>query len=179
MKSTTLAGSRRGSLSAIRPQPRRHYEEEIRMGTPTRPWGSHRLPRTLLSDDPRRVTFRELLRRAEGVPVALADGTEGVVDETTFGPLGFDFWPVELVVATRDGRRRVPAAAIHRIDVREPRLWAGADSSGPLERDHRDPNERQRDEHRPDRLQHRHDLLHEPLLPGRPRPQPRARAGTR
>jgi hypothetical protein len=123
----SLDGVRLGPLSAIGPQPRQRHASEVRAGTPTLPWGSPRLPRTLLADGARRLTFRELLRRSEGVPVRFPDGSDGVVDEVVFRPLGYDFWPVALTVATAAGRRRVPAAAIDRVDVREPRLWASAD----------------------------------------------------
>lgn len=129
----TLVGTRWGPISAIRPQPRRHREDELWVGTPTAPWGSRRLPRTLLADGPRRTTFRELLRCAEGVHVTFPDGSEGIVDEVMFAPTGYDFWPVALVVATAGGARRVPAADIRRIDVREPRLWAGSAPEPSLE----------------------------------------------
>jgi hypothetical protein len=122
----SLDAIRRGRPSAIQPQPRRRHANEVWVGTPTRPWGSRRLPATLLADGPRRTTFRDLLRRAEGVLITLPDGSDGVVDEVLFAPFGFDFWPVALVVATAAGKLRVPAAAISCIDVREPRLWADA-----------------------------------------------------
>lgn len=92
--------------------------------------------------------FRELLLRAEGVPARFPDGSDGVVEEVVFGPLGSDFWPVALVVATAVGRRRVATATIGRIDVREPRLWASADSAGSLERDDGGRGDRDGDEQR-------------------------------
>lgn len=127
----SLVGTRWGPPSAVRPQPLRRHANEVRAGAPTRPWGSHRLPRTLRAGGPRRTTFRELLRRAEGVPVSFADGSEGVVDHVVFAPFGYDFWPVALVVATPAGSRRVATTAVRRIDVREPRLWAAAPTAAP------------------------------------------------
>jgi hypothetical protein len=121
----SLVGTRWGPISAIGPQPRRRHESEVWVATPTAPWRSRRLPRTLLAGDPRRTLFRTLLRRAEGVPVEFADGSVGTVEDMVFSVLGFDFWPQELVVATPDGRRRVSARSVRRIDVREPRIWVG------------------------------------------------------
>lgn len=126
-----IAGLRRGPISAIRPQPHRLHAAEVRAGTPTQPWGSRRLPRTLRADDHHRTLFRSLLRRAEGVPVELPDGESGVVDEVVFAPLGFDFWPVALLVAGTErgrwepaagARRRIAIGRIRRIDVRHPRI---------------------------------------------------------
>ncbi len=127
----SLVGTRRGPVSAIRPQPRRRHENEVWVHTPTSPWGSRRLPRTLLAGDPRRTLFRSLLRRAEGVPVELADGNSGTVEEVVFQTLGFDFWPEALVVSTPEGRHRVSTRAVLRIDVREPRIWIGGGSARP------------------------------------------------
>ena len=118
----TLVGTHWGPVSAIRPQPRRLHENEVWVHAPTAPWGSHRLPHRLLAGDPRRTLFRELLRRAEGVSVELADGRTGTVDEVVLSPLGFDFWPEQLVVRTREGQRRIPVAAVARIDTRDPRI---------------------------------------------------------
>jgi hypothetical protein len=87
----TLVGTHWGPLSAIRAQPRHWHENEVWVHTPTPPWGSRRLPRTLLAGDPRRTLYRTLLRRAEGVPVVFADGSNGVVAEVVLHALGFDF----------------------------------------------------------------------------------------
>lgn len=116
---------RRPPSPAIGPQPRRIRERELRAGVPTSPWRSRRMPVTIASDDHRRTLFRTLLRRAEGVPVELADGSAGTVAEVVFAPLGFDFWPVELAVETAAGRRRVPVRDVRRIDVRAPRISVG------------------------------------------------------
>jgi hypothetical protein len=121
----SLVGTRWGPISALGPQPRRIHENEVRVGTPTRPWGSRRLPRTLHAGDTRRTLFRTLLRRAEGVEVTFADGRTGVIDQVVLSPLGFDFWPEAFVVATPAGRRRPTARSVRRIDVREPHLWLG------------------------------------------------------
>jgi hypothetical protein len=133
-KSGSLATARLGPVSAIGPQPRRRHENEVWAGTPTAPWGSRRLPRTLLAGDPRRTLFRTLLRRAEGVPVEFADGDAGVVEKAVFSAVGFDFWPLELVVSTSKGRRRAPTALVRKIDVRSPRIVVGPVSGEPLER---------------------------------------------
>jgi len=126
-----IVGGRRGPISAVRPQPRRKHVAEVAEGTPTEPWGSRRLPRSIRADDHRRTLFRSLLRRAEGVPVELPDGETGVVEEIVFRPLGFDFWPVALMVGetgrdqsggTAGGRWRLPVARVSRIDVRHPRI---------------------------------------------------------
>jgi hypothetical protein len=109
-------------VPAVRPQPLGHHRAEVRAHTPTAPWGSRRLPRTLLPDDPRRTLYRSLLRRAEGVPVRFAGGDTGVVSEVVLPELGFDFWPEALLVATADGRRRVPVDRVARIETRGPRL---------------------------------------------------------
>jgi hypothetical protein len=130
----SLVGTHWGPISAIGAQPRRRREREVRAGTPTRPWGSRRLPRTLQASDRRRTLFRELLRRAEDIPVEFADGETGIVDTVVFPVLGFDFWPSELTVATARGRRRVPRSAVLRIDVREPRIVVASRSRDPLER---------------------------------------------
>lgn len=129
----TLVGTHWGPISAIGPQPRRRHEDEVWVGTPTRPWGSRRLPRTLLAGDGRRVLFREMLRRAEGVPVEFPGGEIGVVAEVVFSGIGHDFWPVELVVTLPEERerRRVPVAAVQRIDIQDPRIVAGAGSRRP------------------------------------------------
>jgi hypothetical protein len=86
--------------------------------TPAPPWGSSRLPRTLSSDDPRHTLFRELLRHAEGVPVAFPDATTGRVGDVVFPMLDFDFWPDALIVETPAGKRRVPISAVAQLDVR-------------------------------------------------------------
>lgn len=122
-----ITGLRRGPFSAIRPQPRQLRAAELAGGTPTQPWGSRRLPRTLHAGDHRRTLFRSLLRRAEGVPVEFADGERGVVAEVVFAPLGFEFWPVALLVFGNDAdttavRRRVPVGRVLEIDVRQPRI---------------------------------------------------------
>lgn len=150
----SLVGTRWGPLSAIQPQPRQRHVDEVRAGAPTRPWGSRRLPATLLANGPRRTTFRDLLRSSEGVPVTFADGSEGAVGEVVFGPFGFDFWPVSLAVDTAGGKRRVPAGAVDRIDVREPRLWVSSVPSEPRDRGRRSRQEqaRARDRHRLRRL---------------------------
>lgn len=175
----SLVGTRRGPISAIGPQPRRRHESEVRVGTPTVPWRSRRLPRTLLAEGPRRTLYRTLLRRAEGVPVEFADGSAGTVDDIVFSMVGFDFWPQGLVVATPDGRRRVPARSVRRIDVREPRIWVGPLSADPLERRGARRNERDGDEKRLRRLQRRHDLVEVGMLPRRHRQQPQAPVGSR
>lgn len=175
----TLVGTRWGPLSAIAPQPRRRRENEIWVGTPTLPWRSRRLPETLAAGDPRRTLFRSLLRRAEGVPVELPDGTVGTVEEVVFSPLGFDFWPQAFRVATPDGRRYVPAAAVRRIDVREPRIVVAAGSASPLERSGGRRDERHRDDQRLHRLHRRHDLVQERMLSRRHRQQPEAPVGSR
>lgn len=127
----TLVGTHWGPLSAIGQQPRRSHANEVWVHTPTEPWGSHRLPHTLAAGDPRRTLFRSLLRRAEGVPVAFADGSEGVVADVVLAPLGFDFWAEELAVTAADGRRRVPVGRVRQIDVRPPRILLGScQSSG-------------------------------------------------
>jgi hypothetical protein len=155
----SLLGTRWGPNSAIGPQPRRRHENEVRAGTRTPPWGSRRLPRTLLAGSRRRTLFRELLRRAEGVPVEFADGEPGTVERIVFPVLGFDFWPSELIVATRHGRRRVQRAAVVQIDVREPRILVGASSRQPLERGVSRRHEGRRDGTRLHRLERRrHDL---------------------
>jgi len=56
------------------------------------------------------------------VPVTFSDGTNGRVAEVVFPVLGFDFWPDALVVGTSEGKRRVPTAAVTRIDTRRPRI---------------------------------------------------------
>ena len=111
-----------GPVSAVRPQPRRRHADEVWVHAPTAPWGSRRLPPTLRAGDPRRTLFRSLLRRAEGVPVAFADGSAGVVAEVGLRELGFDFWPEKLVVAAPDGPRSVPVARVRRLDVHRPRI---------------------------------------------------------
>lgn len=126
----TLVGTRWGPISAIRPQPRRRHENEVRAGLPTPPWGSRKLPARLLAEDRRRTLFRTLLRRAEGVPVEFADGEKGRVEEVVFSTLGFDFWPQELLVRIpertwRAQLRRVPVSLVRAIDVREPRIVVG------------------------------------------------------
>lgn len=155
----SLVGSRFGPLSAIRPQPRRHHENELWVGTPTRPWGSRRLPATLDAGPARRLLFRSLLRQAEGVPVEFADGSPGIVDEVVFSPLGFDFWPQALVVATPEGRRRVPVASVHRLDVHEPLVRVAADPPPPPAADGRPRQERHRDERRVPRRERRNELV--------------------
>jgi hypothetical protein len=130
----SLVGRRWGPISALGPQPRPRHERLGVVGTPTRPWGLRRLPRSLGADDRRRTLFRELLREAEGVPVEFADGESGIVDRAAFPALGYDFWPVGLVVATRQGRCVVPRARVRRIDVREPRVAVAASSVELLER---------------------------------------------
>jgi hypothetical protein len=160
----SLVGTRRGPISAIGRRPRRRHEDELRVGAPTSPWKSGRLPRALAAGDPRRTLFRTLLRRAEGVPVEFADGRTGVVEEVVFSALGFDFWPAALVVGIPDDRRRVPVDRIRhvpvervqRIDVHTPRIVIGPMSREPLEgvRDERVP-----DEQRLLRLQRRHDSV--------------------
>jgi hypothetical protein len=131
------------------------HENEVWVGTPTRPWGSRRLPRTLHAGDPRRTLFRTLLRRAEGVEVTFADGRTGVVDRVVLSPIGFDFWPEALVVAMPDGRRRVPAGSVRRIDLRESRLWLEPVSSELLEGRDGGRHERHRHEHHLRRVQPR------------------------
>lgn len=175
----SLVGTRWGPISAIGPQPRRLRENEAWVGTSIRPWGSRRLPRTLQASDRRRTLFRELLRRAEGVPAAFADGETGVVDTVVFPVLGFDFWPSELLVATRHGHRRVPRSEVLQIDVREPRIVVGTTSREPLERHRGRRNERHGDEHRLHRLQRRHDLVQVRMLPRRHRQKTDALVGGR
>jgi hypothetical protein len=109
-------------VSAVQPQPRRHHQNEVWIHTPTVPWGSRRLPRTLLAGDQRRTLFRTLLRYSEGVPVEFADGTCGAVEEIVLPALGFDFWVEELVVATAEERRRVPVRDVLRLQIRPPRI---------------------------------------------------------
>lgn len=118
----TLVGTHWGPISAIGAQPRRRHQNELWVHTPTPPWGSRRLPRTLLAGDPRRTLFRSLLRRSEGVPVAFADGSRGTVTDVVLPALGFDFWPEQLVVRTLEGKRRIAVAAVARIDPRVPRI---------------------------------------------------------
>lgn len=122
----TLVGTHWGPLSAIQAPPRRWHENEVWVHTPTPPWGSRRLPRTLLAGDPRRTLYRSLLRRAEGVPVVFADGSNGAVADVILPALGFDFWAEELVVKTPDGKRRVPVDEVARIDTRPPRIEISA-----------------------------------------------------
>jgi hypothetical protein len=122
----TLVGTHWGPLSAIGRQPRRVHANDVRVHTPTEPWGSQKLPRTLAAGDPRRTLFRSLLRRAEGVPVAFADGSGGVVADVVLPALGFDFWAEELAVTVGDGRRRVPVGHVRQIDVRPPRILLGS-----------------------------------------------------
>ena len=108
--------------SAVQPQPRRRHQNEVWVHTPTVPWGSHRLPRTLLAGDQRRTLLRTLLRHSEGVPVEFADGTRGAVEDVVLPALGFDFWAEELVVATANERRRVPVQDVLRLQIRPPRI---------------------------------------------------------
>ncbi len=175
----SLVGTHWGPSSAIGPQPRRRHESEVRVGTPTAPWRSRRLPRTLLAGDHRRTLFRSLLRRAEGVPVELADGSAGTVEDIVFPVLGFDFWPQELVVGTSDGWRRVSAGSVRRIDVREPRVWIGPTSIPTLERGDDRGDELHREKKHLHRLQRRHDPIEVRMLPGRHRQQLQAPAGSR
>ncbi len=114
-----------GALPAVLPHPRHRHEAEVWVGTPTAPWGSRGLPRRLLAGDRRRLLFRTLLRRSEGVTVELPDGTTGVVADVVLPALGFDFWAEGLSVATPAGRRRVPVRRVRRIDVRRPRIVVG------------------------------------------------------
>ena len=172
----SLVGTHWGPISALGRQPRRMHENEVWVGTPTRPWGSRRLPRTLHAGDPRRTLFRTLLRRAEGVEVTFADGRTGVVDRVVLSPIGFDFWPEALVVAMPDGRRRVPAGNVRRIDVREPRLWLEPVSPELLEG--RDGGRHERHRHE-ERLRRRHGLVHVRVLPRRHRQQPETPVGGR
>lgn len=164
----SLVGTRRGSIPAIGPQPRGRHASEVWAGTPTEPWRSRRLPATVLADGPRRTLFRMLLRRAEGVPVRFADGTEGVVGEVVLRMVGFDFWPEALVVATAAGRRLVPAAAVEQIDVREPLIRVEPAPAEPPERGVRFRQEARRREERVDRGERRQVSAHERALP-RPR----------
>jgi hypothetical protein len=122
----TLVGTHWGPLSAIGRQPRRGHANEIWVHTPTVPWGSHSLPRTLAAGDPRRTLFRSLLRRAEGVPVEFADGSTGIVAGVVLPMLGFDFWAEELAVTATGGRRRVPVGSVRQIDIRPPRILLGS-----------------------------------------------------
>lgn len=165
-----------GPVPAVQPQPRALYWAQLERGRPTHPWRSNRLPRTLAADDHRRTLFRSLLRRAEGVPVTFADGTAGTVSEVVFGALGFDFWPEALLVTTPAGVVRVPAASLRRIDVREPRLWAGV-SAGPRERGRRSGDAGDRDEQRLERLERRHDLVEVGVLASGDRKQPETPVG--
>jgi hypothetical protein len=114
-----------GPVSAVRQQPRSRHADEVWVHTPTAPWGSRRLPRTLLAGDRRRTLVRSLLRRSEGVPVEFADGSAGVVAGVRLHELGFDFWAEALVVATPDGQQRVRVDRVQRIDVRPPRIVLG------------------------------------------------------
>jgi len=118
----TLVGTHWGPISAIGPQLHHWHDNEVWAHTPTAPWGSRRLPRTLEANGPGRVVFRELLRRSEGVPIVFSDGSSGRVAEVVFPVLGFDFWPEALVVGTTDGKRRVPITAVARIDTRRPSI---------------------------------------------------------
>jgi hypothetical protein len=79
-----------GPVSAVQPQPRRRHADEIWVITPTAPWGSRRLPRSLAAGNHRRTLFRALLRHSEGVPVEFADGSRGVVEDVVLPVLGFD-----------------------------------------------------------------------------------------
>ncbi len=112
-------------VSAVQLHPRRHHENEVWVHTPAVPWGSRRLPRTLLAGDRRRTLFRTLLRHSECVPVEFADGTCGSVDEVVLPALAFDFWAEELVVATGEERRRVPVRDVLRLRIRPPRIEVG------------------------------------------------------
>jgi len=123
----SLIGTHRGPISAIGSRPHRLHDNEVRVHTPTAPWGSRRLPRTLAASDPHRTLFRDLLRHSEGVPTALADGTDGRVAAVLFSVLGFDFWPEALVVGTAAGKRRIPVAAVTRIDTRRPSIEIAED----------------------------------------------------
>ena len=114
-----------GPVSAVRPQPRRRHADEVWVGAPTAPWGSRRLPSVLEADDHRRTLFGTLLRHSEGVPVEFPDGTRGVVEDAVLPALGFDFWAEELVIATLDGRRRVPVLDVRRVHIRRPRIEVG------------------------------------------------------
>lgn len=175
----TLVGTHWGPISAIRPQPRTRHRIQLWSEAPSRPWGSRRLPATLLAGDPRRTLFRSLLRRAEGVPIELGDGALGIVDEVVFSPLGFDFWPESFVVAAPEGRRRVSARRMGRIDVHEPCLHAEPGSAEPLEQRSRFRHERHGDEQRLERLQRRHDLVQVRMLPRRHRQRAQAPVGRR
>ena len=121
----TLDGTHWRSIAAIGAPPRHLHENDVLVHPPTAPWGSRRLPRTLLAGDPRRTLFRSLLRRSEGVPVAFADGSRGTVTDIVLPALGFEFWPEALVVRTLEGKRRVPVEAVARIDTRAPRIEIG------------------------------------------------------
>jgi hypothetical protein len=110
-------------VSAVQPQPRRHHQSEVWAHTPTVPWGSRRLPRTLLAGDQRRTLFRTLLRHSEGVPVEFADGTRGTVEDVVLPALGFDFWAEELIVATPN-RCRLPVRDVLRLQIRPPKIEA-------------------------------------------------------
>lgn len=114
-----------GPVSAIRPQPRHRHDVEAWTGTPTSPWGSHRLPRTLLASDRRRTLFRTLLRHSEGVPVEFPDGSTGIVADVVLPMLGFDFWAEELIVTAPHGKQRLPVQHVRQIDVRPPRILSG------------------------------------------------------
>lgn len=50
------------------------------------------------------------------------DGESGVVAEVVFPVLAFDFWPEELIVSSRTGRRRISTQSVSRIDIRNPRI---------------------------------------------------------
>jgi hypothetical protein len=70
---------------------------------------------------PRKPTLR-----TPHVPVAFADGSEGVVADVVLPALGFDFWAEELAVTAADGRRRVPVRRVRQVDVRPPRILLGS-----------------------------------------------------
>jgi len=126
----TLLGTHWGPASAIAAQPHRLHDQEVAAHTPTRPWGSRRLPRSLQAGDPRRTLFGELLRRSEGVAVSFPDGTAGRVAEVVFPVLGFDFWPEQLIVRTPEGQRRLPTRAVARIDPRAPGIEVAEGNGG-------------------------------------------------
>jgi hypothetical protein len=119
---SSLVGTHWGPISAIGPQPQRWHDNEVWVHTPTPPWGSPRLPRTLEAGDPGRTRFRELLRRSDGVPVAFPDGSSGTVTDVILPALGFDFWPEQLIVRMLEDERRIPVSAVARIDTRAPRI---------------------------------------------------------
>ncbi|HEU5373629.1 MAG TPA: hypothetical protein VFU51_14670 [Gaiellaceae bacterium] len=170
--SRSLPGTHRGPVSAIAPQPRKLHENEVRVGAPSPPWRSRRLPATLLAGDPRRTLFRTLLRRSEGVPVRFADGGAGVVEDVVLPMLGYDFWPEALVVSTGNGRRRVSSQSVRRIDVRDPTIWLAVDPPQPLEYGARFRNQRRRNEQRLHRSERRHGPVRERVLQGRRRHRP-------